>query len=187
MPQTTVRYLIDGMKSAFKVRAFATGLLSSFGHNPTIAIPDFEGEIVFNPDAVEQSSLHMVIRSASLNVTDDIREKDRVEINRMMQQEVLESETFPDIVYECSQMSTSKTGEGQYSVTLNGYLALRGVTRRQPVPSRISLNSETLRAAGEFSIRQSDYNIRPVSAVGGTIKLKDELKFSFEISARKQT
>jgi hypothetical protein len=35
-------------------------------------------------------------------------------------------------------------------------------------------------------VRQSDYEIRPVSAVGGAVKLKDELKLSFDITARKQ-
>jgi hypothetical protein len=45
---------------------------------------------------------------------------------------------------------------------------------------------DMLRATGEVSIRQSDYGIEPVSAAGGTIKLKDELKLSFDISARKQ-
>jgi polyisoprenoid-binding protein YceI len=187
MPQTTVRYLLEGRRSTFKVRAFATGLLSALGHNPTIAIPDFEGEIVFNPDAVEQSSLRIVIHAASLAVSDDIREKDRMEINRSMQQEVLESDSFPEILYECSQMSVTKTGEGQYAVMLNGELSLHGVTRSQTASARISVNGETLRAGGEFSIRQSDYEIRPVSAVGGTIKLKDELKLSFDIYARKHT
>jgi polyisoprenoid-binding protein YceI len=70
---------------------------------------------------------------------------------------------------------------------LHGELTLHGITRSQPAPARISVSGETLRASGEFSIRQSDYEIRPVSAVSGTIKLKDELKLSFDISARKQT
>jgi polyisoprenoid-binding protein YceI len=187
MPQTTVRYLIEGRRSTFKVRAFAAGLLSALGHNPTIAIPDFEGEVVFNPDAVEQSSLKMVIHAASLAVADDIRERDRMEINRTMQQEVLESDSFPEIVYECSQMSVTKTGEGQYAVTLNGELTLHGVTRRHTASARTSAIGETLRASGDFCIRQSDYEIRPVSAVGGTIKLKDELKLSFDIYARRET
>jgi hypothetical protein len=46
------------------------------------------------------------------------------------------------------------------------------------------MNGDTLRAYGEFSIRQSDYGIAPVSAAGGTLKLKDELKFNFDITAR---
>jgi hypothetical protein len=49
----------------------------------------------------------------------------------------------------------------------------------------VRLKGDTLRAAGEFSIRQSDYEIRPASAAGGTVKLKDELKLSFDVAARK--
>jgi polyisoprenoid-binding protein YceI len=186
IPQTAVRYSIDRERSTFTVRAFATGLLSAFGHNPTIAIPDFEGEVVFNPETVDQRSLRLVIHAASLTVTDDIREKDRMEINRAMQEEVLESDSYPDIIYESSRLTASKVGEGQYWGTLNGELALHGVKRNQPVPVRISVNGDVLHATGEFSVRQSDYDIRPVSAAAGTVKLKDELKLSFDIFARKQ-
>jgi polyisoprenoid-binding protein YceI len=186
IPQTAVRYSIDKKRSTFTVRAFATGLLSAFGHNPTIAIPDVEGEVAFHPEAVEQSSLRLVIHAASLTVTDDIREKDRTDINRAMHDEVLESDSFPDIIYECSRMTASKIGEGQYWGNLNGELTLHGVKRNQPVPVRISMNGDVLRATGEFAVRQSEYDIRPVSAAAGTVKLKDELKLSFDIFACKQ-
>lgn len=186
MQETTQRYTIDNKNSAFTVRAFATGMLSAFGHSPTIAIPDFNGEISFNPDVLEQSSMRLVIHSASLTDTDDIREKDRVEINRAMHEEVLESDAFPEIVYECSRLSANKIAEGQYSGTMDGELTLRGIKRSQPVSLRISMNGDVLRATGDFSVRQSDYEIRPVSAAGGTIKLKDELKFSFDISAGRE-
>jgi len=183
---TTVHYIIETKGSTFTVRAFATGLLSAFAHSPTIAIRDFEGEVLLDSDAVEQSSLQIVIRPASLTVTDDISDKDREEINRRTQDEVLESDSFPEIVYECSRLSASKTEGGQYWVALNGDLTLHGVKRSQPVSARVSVNGTTLRATGDFSIRQSDYEIRLVSAAGGTVKLKDELKLSFDISARKQ-
>jgi len=168
------------------VRAFATGLLSSFGHNPTIAIPDFTGDVFLNLDAVENSSMRMVIDSASLAVTNDISEKDRQEINRRMHEDVLETDSFPQIAYESSRLSASKIGEGQYWIAISGSLTLRGVTRSQPVSARVSLIGDILRATGELTVRQSDYGIEPVSAVGGTIRLKDELKLSFDISARKQ-
>jgi hypothetical protein len=48
------------------------------------------------------------------------------------------------------------------------------------------MNDRSLRASGEFTVLQTDYDIRPVSAAGGTIKLKDELKCTFDIVARKQ-
>jgi polyisoprenoid-binding protein YceI len=183
---TTVRYIIEHRGSTFTVKAFATGLLSMFGHSPTIAIPGFKGEASLNPDALEQSSLRMGIQSSSLTVTDDISNKDRDEINRAMHEDVLESNSFPDIVFECSRVSASKTGEGLYWVALNGELTLHGVTRNQSVLARVSVNGQSLRATGEFSVRMSDYEIRPVSAVGGTVRLKDELKLSFAINARQQ-
>jgi hypothetical protein len=40
-------------------------------------------------------------------------------------------------------------------------------------------------AHGEFSLRQTAYAIKLVSVAGGTLKLKDELKCSFDIVARK--
>jgi polyisoprenoid-binding protein YceI len=181
----TVRYLIDTKASSFTARAFATGMLSAFAHSPTIAIPDFEGEVLVNVDAIEESSLRIVIQSASLMVADDISAKDRAEINDRMHAEVLESDGYSDIVYESSKISASKTGEGQYWVALNGELSLHGATRNQPVSARMTLNGDTLRAGGEFSVRLSDYEIKPVTAAGGTIKLKDELKLSFEITARR--
>ena len=181
----TVRYSIDGKGSKFTVRAFAAGLLSAFGHDPTIAIPDFEGEAILNADALEKSSLRVVVNASSLAVADDISQKDRNEINRRMHGEVLESDGYSEIVYECSKLTASKTGEAQYWVALNGELTLHGVTRSQPVSARVTLNGDTLRAAGDFSVRQSDYDINPVSAVGGTVKLKDELKLSFDITGRK--
>jgi hypothetical protein len=63
---------------------------------------------------------------------------------------------------------------------------LHGVTRDQPVSARFSVSGETLRAAGNFSVRMSDYEIRPVSAAGGTMKVKDELMLAFDLSARKR-
>jgi polyisoprenoid-binding protein YceI len=161
-------------------------MLSAFGHNPTIAIPDVQGEAQFVPDTLEDASLRIVIQAASLVVTDDISAKDRQEIERRMRDEVLETGGYPEIIYESSQASSiQKLGEGLYMVGLNGELALHGVRRNQPVSARVTVKADIVRAAGEFSIRQSDYEIRPVSAAGGTVKLKDELKLSFDIYARK--
>jgi polyisoprenoid-binding protein YceI len=182
----TVRYTIEAKGSSFTVRAFATGMLAALGHNPTIGIPEVEGEIVLNPNALEQSSLRMEIQAASMSVIGDVSEKDREEVNRRMHKEVLESGDFPVVIYECTHESASKIREGEYWLGLNGELTLHGVTRSQAVSARLSLNGNTLRATGDFSLRQSDYGIALVSVMGGAIRLKDELKLTFAISARKQ-
>jgi polyisoprenoid-binding protein YceI len=182
-----VRYLTASERSRFTVRAFATGLFSALGHSPTIAITGFEGEALVDPNTLENSSLRVLIQAASLEVSDDISNKDRQEMNRRMYEEVLEGDSYPEIVYEGTVASVSKTGEGQYWVALNGELSLHGVRRVHPVSARVTLAGDSLRADGEFSLRQSDYEIKPVSAAGGTVKLKDDLKLSFDITARKQS
>ncbi len=64
----TDRYVVDGRASRFTVRAFATGLLAKMGHNPTIGIRDFSGEMTFNPEKLEAGSFRLVVKSASLSV-----------------------------------------------------------------------------------------------------------------------
>jgi len=48
------------------------------------------------------------------------------------------------------------------------------------------MSGEGLQAQGDFSLKQTDFGIKPFSAAGGTIKLKNELKFDFEIVAHKE-
>jgi polyisoprenoid-binding protein YceI len=180
------RYVIDGRSSRFTVQAFATGMLARMGHNPNVGIRDFSGEMNFNPDKLEATGFHLVIKSASLGVQDDISDKDLREIERLMKQEVLETAKFPEIVYDASNIAVTKMADSLYSAALNGNLTLHGVTRKQPIVVRVALFGTMLRASGDFSLDQTDYSIKLVSVAGGALKLKDELKFSFEIVARKQ-
>jgi polyisoprenoid-binding protein YceI len=180
------RYVVNSMVSRFTVQAFASGMLSAFGHNPKIAIRDLNGEIHFDPAQIEKSTMRLVIRGDSLSVMDNISDKDRRDIEADMRNKVLEIDSFPQIVFDVSGVSANKTDDSQSSVTLNGQLSLHGVTRAQKIPATLVPNGDMLRAFGEFSLRQSDFNIKPTSAVGGALKVKDEVKFTFDIVARKQ-
>jgi len=179
-------YVADTRASQFTVQVFSGGLLSVFGHSPKIAIRDFSGEVEVNPDALERSSLKVTVKAAGLTVKDDISDKDRREMERTMHEEILETSTYPEMVYECSILSASKTAEGQYSVTLNGDLTMHGVTRGQAVPARVVLDGESLRAFGTFSLLQTDYDLKLASVAGGALKVKDEVQFAFNILARKK-
>jgi len=179
-------YLIDGRASRFTVRAFASGMLAAMGHNPTVGIREFSGEMSFDPEKIEAGSFRFVVKADSLSVQDDVSDKDRREMERLMNQEVLETAKFPEIRYEASDITVTRVSEMLYSAALNGELTLHGVTRRQPIDARITLLGSMLRASGDFTLDQTDYNIKLVSVAGGVLKVKDELKFSFEIVARKQ-
>ncbi len=179
-------YVIDAAASRFQIRAYAAGMLSSMGHNPTIGVRDIAGEVRFEPGTLANASLKLVLKTGSMWVTDQMREKDKRDIEENMHNDVLESRIFPEIVFECSSPTATKTSEGQYRVELNGNLTLHGVNRSESVQAYLSVSDTMLRARGEFTIRQSDYRIRPVSAIGGTLTLKNELKCTFEIVARRK-
>ena len=179
-------YVLDKSASRFTLRAFAGGMLSAMGHNPTIAIRDFTGEVNFDPAEPGKGTLRLQIRADSLEVTDDIKSADRKEMESAMKQQVLQSAQYPNITFDAAVASASQLSEGRFQVALNGTLSLRGATGRAPVTAQVTLLGDMLRASGEFSILQTDYGIPLVSVAGGALKLKDELKFSFDIVARKQ-
>jgi polyisoprenoid-binding protein YceI len=178
------RYRIDSSQSRFTVKAFAGGLLSGFAHDHTIAIREFTGETTFTYVTVAPASLQLTIKSDSLAVTDKISDSDREKITSTMRKEVLEVDKYPEIVFKSTNVAATRTGEGHYDAVISGDLTLHGVTRNVSMPARLVFNADNLRARGDFSVRQTHYNIKPVSIAAGTIKVKDELKFSFDIVAR---
>src|SRR5215813_528891 len=92
-------YRFDPAASTFTVRAFAEGLLSAFGHDPVIGVKDFQGEASFVPGTFENASLKLTVNANSLTVINDVKEKDRNEIERTMLNEVLETGKHPEIVF----------------------------------------------------------------------------------------
>jgi polyisoprenoid-binding protein YceI len=188
MPQTTsanVRYVVDTRASQFTVQAFAGGLISAVAHSPKIAIRDWTGEIAMVSGMNGDISLNVHVNPASFEVLDELRETERREIHQVMQNEVLETPRYPEIVYESSQVLAKKESEDQYRVTVRGTLNLHGVSNSHEFIAKVSMGVDSARAHGDFTLRQTDYDIRIASVAGGTLKLQDELKFSFYVVARK--
>jgi len=182
-----LNYFVQPAASEFIVRGFAGGLFSRMGHNPVLGIRDFAGEACFEPEAVTSSSLHLTINASSLEVQNDAVEKDRREMKRMMDGEVLEALQYPEITFQSAGVSGARLDDSAWRLLIDGYLTLHGITRGLQVPSRLSVANGRLRAVGEFSIYQTDYGIKLVSVAGGTLKLKDELKLSYDIVAAATT
>jgi len=184
--QTRARFVIDSRRSRFTVQAFSTGLLSAVGHNPTIGIRSFSGEVDFDPEGPSAGSLSVEIQAASLEVLDDVSDRDRREIEKVTKNDVLEVAQFPEIAFEAHDIALKRLNESLYTAAIIGQLSFHGVTRRQTLGARIVDSGDMLRVSGDFTLKQSDFQIKPVSVAGGALKLKDELKFAFEMIARRQ-
>lgn len=181
-----VVFIIDKSVSRFTVQAFATGLLSSFGHNPTIGIRDYDGVIRFTPESYDNASVRVSLKTTGLEVLDEMKSADRKQLEQAMYTEVLDVEHFPTATYESKDVRVEKPGNGPLLARVNGALSFHGVTQNQPLEAGIVEMGSMLRISGGFGIRQSDFGIKPVSFAGGALRLKDELKFKFELVARRQ-
>jgi polyisoprenoid-binding protein YceI len=177
---------IDKAVSRFQVQAFATGLLSSFGHNPRIAIRDYEAEIQCLPDTLEKAHLKVTVQMSRMEVLDEMKREDQKKLEQEMYEKVLDVFHYPTAVYESKEIIVQKVADARLNARLNGELSFHGVTQTLTLQANVNVLGTMLRIGGDFTLRQSDYGIKPVSFAAGALRLKDELKFTFDLVARKQ-
>lgn len=186
LSETIVEYAIDTRASQFSVQAFASGLIAAVAHSPKIAIRDWSGEARFIPSTLQDAGLQVRLKASSLEVLDELREQDRRELHRVMNNDVLETARFPEVRFDSSSVVAEKLRPDLYRVNMVGLLSLHGVTNTHSFFAQVAMGVDTLRAYGEFTLLQTDYGIRVASIAGGTLKLQDELKFSFYVVARRK-
>jgi len=100
-------------------------------------------------------------------------------------EKVLDVAKFPEITFNSSSVSAAKKTPGGWDLNLSGKLKLHGVERPVSFPLRVHAEAGELRGEGDVSILQSDYGMIPVKVGGGAVKVKDKLKITFNILARK--
>ena len=166
---------MDEARSTLTVRVSKAGLFSAFGHNHVIRAPLAQGSF---EESVGLPSVELEVDARQLQVLDsDLSAKDRSEVQQtMLGPSVLDSEKFSTIRFR--SLTVEETGAGKWRV--HGDLTLRGQSR--------AVLMEVTGGAGHYrgsaTVKQSDFGIQPVSAAGGTIKVKDEVRVEFEIFGR---
>lgn len=186
-PQAKSRtYTIVASESSFWVFVAKAGLFSAFAHDHEIGVKSFTGKIVLPESGTGGGSLELEVNAASLAVLDkQPSEADKQKIFDSMHKEVLESAKFPKIAFKSVSVSDLKqTSADAYNLTLNGDLTLKGVTRRIAVPVLLTVNAQQLRAVGKYTLKQTDFGIKPYSAAGGAVKVKNEVVINFNIVAK---
>lgn len=161
--------------SRFEVKTGKAGLLGFAGHSHVIRARAFNGSVVYQEADPSASRLEVTIPAESLEV---LTPSDTAEIRKVterMQTQVLRIAQYPEIRFTATVAAPTSKG-----FRLKGELTLVGRTRPVTVNAAVRLIGDTLRADGEFSVKQSDFGIKPVSAgPAGTVKVADRVKFVF--------
>jgi polyisoprenoid-binding protein YceI len=173
---------INAGTSRLRIKTFAGGPFAALGHDLTFAVPIHKGTITLDAGK-GTGSVEVRIRAEAITLEGDRSEKDRREIEGTLKDRVLEVSQHAEIVYEAAGATVTKAGSG-YDVEVAGSLTLHGVTHRFPLRARVNMMGTVLRAFGEFALRMSDYRIEQVTVAGGALKVKDEIKATFDVAAR---
>lgn len=182
---TLARYEIIPARSKFMVKASRGGLLWFKGHDHHLAVKDFDGRAELVLDMLEPSSLELSVRAASLEETsDEFTPQQKAIINKELKEIVLESDKYPEIKFKSTKVSGT-VNNGRFEIIVGGDITLHGVTRRLDIPAMVSLEGDTLRAVGKFSINRSDFNVKATNAFHGLVRVKNKLKFTFDIVAER--
>lgn len=184
---TASRYRLDASRSKFVAHALRGGLLWFKGHDHLIAVREFTGEAVLDPDALANSSLEITAKAASMEETSDVfTDQQKQIINKELREIVLHPEQYPDLVFRSTEVRGKSTAPGQYDLKIIGNLTLHGVTRPIKIPTtKVTVNGGELRAQGEFSISRGDFNVKATSAFHGLVRVRDKVKFEFDIVGRR--
>jgi polyisoprenoid-binding protein YceI len=180
----STRYVLDAKASQFTVQAFAEGIGGIADHRPRFYIRDFAGELEFDPGKPNGGSLRMAAKTRSLEIIDEVAERDRKAIEKVMYGAVLHPDRFPEVAFRSSRVVCTPAEGGRYRADITGTATLHGVDNQQSIQAQLILSDGSLRAYGEFRLRQTDYGLTIASVAGGMMRIKDELKFVFFFVAR---
>jgi Uncharacterized conserved protein len=176
-------YKIDPALSEFTINTDTKGLFSHIGKNLIIAIKDFSGQVQFSEDSIESGSLKMKVMANSLTVLNKTKPKDKIKIEQNTQNKVLDSQNFPEISFESTQVSGKKNEFDFYEVKIAGNLTLHGVTRPIVINAQVYLKEGQLMAKGGLAVKQTDYKIKPLTLLGGAYTVEDQVDLVYQLVA----
>ena len=180
-PQTS-NYELDPKMGKFIAHAFAGGLFWFKGHDHYLAARDFSGEVQVTPGTVTPASMRLVVKTASLEETGSVfTDAQKKIINKEVHDIVLLPDKYPEIVFQSTSVTSKPSAAGQYDVKIIGNLTLLGVTRQETIPVKVSLTNNDLQAVGQFSIDRGDYKVKATSAFHGLVRVRDKVRFEFDI------
>jgi polyisoprenoid-binding protein YceI len=179
-------YTVMSEGSAVRIHVGKSGAFSFAGHTHEV-ISRVEGTVVADPADLARSSVSLAFDAKSVQVvaSPDEPAKDVPKVQEVMAgPEVLDVSRFPSITFQSRSVSGKEVSPGVYEIQVSGDLALHGVSRSLTLPLRVEIKDGTLTATGKTVLRHSDFGMKPVSAGGGTVKVKNEIGIDYRIVAR---
>jgi polyisoprenoid-binding protein YceI len=158
------------------------GMAAKAGHDLLLVASRWSGSLTLEPEDGARSQLALTVDATGLEVREGtggvkpLTDGDRAEIKGNIAKKVLQTDRHPEIAFVSRTIEPAPNG----AHAVIGDLTVAGTTR----PVRFQLDVEpgadgtTLRAA--VAIDQSDFGIKPYTALMGALKVADRVEIRAE-------
>lgn len=191
IPAGATRYRVDPAISTLYIEVYSDGPLARLGHNHLISAPRIEGSLWRHPQLAKSGfALALPVDSLVVDdpaarqqagadfdrpVSDEARQATR---RNMLGSAVLDSTNHPRV----NMLSVALENEdGELTVT--AALTLRGQRREIGFTAGFEETANRLRIRGTFTFNQSDFAIEPYSVALGALRVADEVRVRFDLTA----
>jgi len=167
-------YSLGPENATLRVKTARQGAAAKVGHDLTIDVTSWSATLEVGGDGIP-TAVELRADGDSLRVREGtggvqaLGDDDRVEIQERIDEEVLGRKPI-----EFRSTAVEPAGEGRFRIA--GDLTLAG----REHPSEFELGADADGAiTGAAVVRQSDWGIKPYTALFGTLKVKDEVEIEF--------
>ena len=182
-------YTLDAERSRLTIHLERAGAFAVLAHRHVLAADGMGGRITIPESGLQETIAQFSLPVASILVDppqarteaglEPLDEDDRADIREtMLGTDQLNAAAFPRIVATVERVEGTPPN---LSVVLN--LRVRDVSHRVTVPMEIAVDSDTVRASGQFTVRHADFGLEPYRALLGGIAVADEITVRFDLVA----
>jgi polyisoprenoid-binding protein YceI len=174
MALTSGTYRLGPGDGDLLVQTSREGAASLLGHDLTLVATRWSATVTVDVRVVARSRVKATIHAGSLQVREasggaiGLTDSQKAEVERNIREKVLHSDRHPRITFA----STSVTGDAR-KASVTGNLTITGKTRPVTLNVRVDGRSTSPRIHGTASIAQTDFGIRPYTALLGALRVRD--------------
>lgn len=159
------------------------GKAAKMGHNVTIEVTDWSAEVGFDGDTPSAARLRAGLASFQVvkgeGGVKPVSDKDKQSI-RDNALSTLKAAQHPDVTFSSTIIRTTPGG-----YALDGDLSIAGTTRPATVEVAVTDAGDRWTVSGGAPVVQSEYGVKPYSAMMGGLKVRDRVDVRIETSVPK--
>ncbi|HUR17336.1 MAG TPA: YceI family protein [Acidimicrobiales bacterium] len=158
-------------EASLTVHTFRAGMGAKIGHDLVLEAKKWNGTINLDADNPSASSVEITVDLRSLEIVSAVggvkplSDKDRVDISKNIEK-TLDTGKHPNVTFKSTSISGSEP-----TVTVSGDLTIKGQTK----PATLTVTTKGDQLVGKTSVVQSEFGIKPYSAMMGALKVRDSI------------